>query len=136
MGANETDSGRGHRTCFPPVQMSIVRGEGSFRACPGPCTPFGLSEPQFPGTATRMRGADPPRRLQLRVNQDEPSNNEAGDGGAEDSGAEAQSSRDQMRTNVINEILSTERDYIKHLRDVCEVRPAARWRLGRGPEGI
>lgn len=27
-----------------------------------------------------------------------------------------QGSRDQMRTNVINEILSTERDYIKHLR--------------------
>lgn len=28
-----------------------------------------------------------------------------------------------MRTNVINEILSTERDYIKHLSDICEVRP-------------
>lgn len=83
-----------------------------------------------------MRGADSPHRLQLRVNQDEPSNKEAGDGGAEDGGAEAQSSRDQMRTNVINEILSTERDYIKHLRDVCEVRPAARWGLGQGPEGI
>ncbi|ELW62184.1 Rho guanine nucleotide exchange factor 4 [Tupaia chinensis] len=35
-------------------------------------------------------------------------------------GAEGQSSKDQMRTNVINEILSTERDYIKHLRDICE----------------
>lgn len=114
--------------------MSIVQGEASFRACPEPCTPFGLSESQFPGAATTMWGADPPRRLQLRVNQDEPSN-EAGDGGAEDGGAEAQSSRDQMRTNVINEILSTERDYIRHLRDVCEVRPAARWGLGRGPEG-
>ena len=30
--------------------------------------------------------------------------------------------RDQMRTNVINEIMSTERDYIKHLKDICEVR--------------
>nr|XP_032833776.1 rho guanine nucleotide exchange factor 4-like isoform X4 [Petromyzon marinus] len=28
--------------------------------------------------------------------------------------------RQQMRTNVIGEILSTERDYIKHLRDICE----------------
>ncbi|XP_051514363.1 rho guanine nucleotide exchange factor 9b isoform X1 [Myxocyprinus asiaticus] len=28
--------------------------------------------------------------------------------------------RDQMRTNVINEIMSTERHYIKHLKDICE----------------
>lgn len=32
-----------------------------------------------------------------------------------------QTTKDQMRTNVINEILSTERDYIKHLKDICEV---------------
>lgn len=63
------------------------------------------------------------------MNQDEPADEEAlreGNGGAEDGGAEAQSSKDQMRTNVINEILSTERDYIKHLRDICEVRPSRR----------
>lgn len=30
--------------------------------------------------------------------------------------------KEQMRTNVINEIMSTERDYIKHLKDICEVR--------------
>lgn len=35
-----------------------------------------------------------------------------------------------MRTNVINEILSTERDYIKHLRDICEVRLLAGGRAG------
>lgn len=67
--------------------------------------------------------------LQLRVNQDEPVDDEApraGTGGAEDGGTEAQSSKDQMRTNVINEILSTERDYIKHLRDICEVRGSPR----------
>lgn len=29
--------------------------------------------------------------------------------------------KEQMRTNVINEIMSTERDYIKHLKDICEV---------------
>ncbi|XP_039622258.1 spermatogenesis-associated protein 13 isoform X3 [Polypterus senegalus] len=28
--------------------------------------------------------------------------------------------RDQMRANVINEIMSTERHYIKHLKDICE----------------
>lgn len=29
--------------------------------------------------------------------------------------------RDQMRTNVIQEIMKTERVYIKHLKDICEV---------------
>uniref|UniRef100_A0A8C4RWU7 Rho guanine nucleotide exchange factor 4 n=2 Tax=Erpetoichthys calabaricus TaxID=27687 RepID=A0A8C4RWU7_ERPCA len=29
-------------------------------------------------------------------------------------------SKDQMRTNVINEIMTTEKDYIKHLKDICE----------------
>lgn len=29
--------------------------------------------------------------------------------------------KEQMRTNVISEIMSTERDYIKHLKDICEV---------------
>ncbi|XP_077009533.1 LOW QUALITY PROTEIN: rho guanine nucleotide exchange factor 4-like [Tamandua tetradactyla] len=70
--------------------------------------------------------------VRLRVNQDEPGDDEpprAGDdrgvgGLGEDGGSgrpsAAPSSKDQMRTNVINEILSTERDYIKHLRDICE----------------
>lgn len=30
--------------------------------------------------------------------------------------------KEQMRANVINEIMSTERDYIKHLKDICEVK--------------
>lgn len=34
--------------------------------------------------------------------------------------------KEQMRTNVINEIMSTERDYIKHLKDICEVWFASR----------
>ena len=29
--------------------------------------------------------------------------------------------REQMRTNVVQEIMSTERIYIKHLKDICEV---------------
>ncbi|XP_053772770.1 rho guanine nucleotide exchange factor 4 isoform X2 [Desmodus rotundus] len=68
--------------------------------------------------------------VRLRVNQDEPADDEAlrpGAGGVEDGGAGTQSSsRDQMRTNVIREILSTERDYIKHLRDICEAVSQAR----------
>ncbi|KAJ8278172.1 hypothetical protein GJAV_G00084710 [Gymnothorax javanicus] len=37
-------------------------------------------------------------------------------------GAVVQSSaqREQMRTNVVNEIMNTERVYIKHLKDICE----------------
>lgn len=30
--------------------------------------------------------------------------------------------RQQMRTNVVQEIMNTERIYIKHLKDICEVR--------------
>lgn len=30
--------------------------------------------------------------------------------------------KEQMRTNVVQEIMNTERIYIKHLRDICEVR--------------
>lgn len=97
-------------------------------------------------SACGVLGADPggtldwPCCLQLRVNQDEPADDEAlgpGHGGAGDGGGtEAQGSRDQMRTNVINEILSTERDYIKHLRDICEVRLLAGGRAGGvGPRG-
>ena len=33
-----------------------------------------------------------------------------------------------MRTNVIQEIMDTERVYIKHLRDICEVSLGASWR--------
>ncbi|XP_053453118.1 rho guanine nucleotide exchange factor 4 isoform X2 [Nycticebus coucang] len=75
------------------------------------------------GRVADGEGWFPASFVRLRVNQDEPADDEApraGDGGAGDGGAEAQSSKDQMRTNVINEILSTERDYIKHLRDICE----------------
>ncbi|XP_047725480.1 rho guanine nucleotide exchange factor 4 isoform X1 [Prionailurus viverrinus] len=75
------------------------------------------------GRVADGEGWFPASFVRLRVNQDEPADDDtlrAGDGGAEDGSAEAQSSKDQMRTNVINEILSTERDYIKHLRDICE----------------
>ncbi|XP_012932013.2 rho guanine nucleotide exchange factor 4 isoform X2 [Heterocephalus glaber] len=75
------------------------------------------------GRVTDGEGWFPANFVRLRVNQDEPTEDEAPrgcNGEAEDGGAEAQSSKDQMRTNVINEILSTERDYIKHLRDICE----------------
>lgn len=35
----------------------------------------------------------------------------------------ATQNRDQIRANVINEIMSTERHYIKHLKDICESEP-------------
>ncbi|XP_073097709.1 rho guanine nucleotide exchange factor 4 isoform X2 [Manis javanica] len=75
------------------------------------------------GRVTDSEGWFPASFVRLRVNQDEPADDEAlrpGDGRGEDSGSEAQSGKNQMRTNVINEILSTERDYIKHLSDICE----------------
>uniref|UniRef100_A0A8C9AZT3 Rho guanine nucleotide exchange factor 4 n=1 Tax=Phocoena sinus TaxID=42100 RepID=A0A8C9AZT3_PHOSS len=75
------------------------------------------------GRVADGEGWFPASFVRLRVNQDEPADDAAlgtGHGGAGHGGAEAQSSKDQMRTNVINEILSTERDYIKHLRDICE----------------
>ncbi|MBZ3891722.1 Rho guanine nucleotide exchange factor 4 [Sciurus carolinensis] len=75
------------------------------------------------GRVADGEGWFPASFVRLRVNQDEPADDETpqtGNGKAEDGGTEAQSSKDQMRTNVINEILSTERDYIKHLRDICE----------------
>lgn len=30
-------------------------------------------------------------------------------------------SSEQIRTNIINEIISSEQDYVTHLKDVCEV---------------
>jgi Rho guanine nucleotide exchange factor 4 len=62
---------------------------------------------------------------------------QAGDGEAKDGGMDTQNSKDQMRTNVIKEILSTERDYIKHLRDICEVRQdlGREGRVQREPDG-
>ncbi|XP_036023134.1 rho guanine nucleotide exchange factor 4 isoform X3 [Onychomys torridus] len=76
------------------------------------------------GRVAHGEGWFPASFVRLRVNQDEPADNyeapRAGAGEADDNVPEAQSCKDQMRTNVINEILSTERDYIKHLRDICE----------------
>ncbi|XP_078522223.1 rho guanine nucleotide exchange factor 4 isoform X5 [Lissotriton helveticus] len=67
--------------------------------------------------------------VRLRVNQDEPGEDymlKADDGEGEDASSAprrhwaGQSNKDQMRTNVINEIINTEKDYIKHLKDICE----------------
>ena len=69
---------------------------------------------------------------QLRVNQDEPMEEylahlEEAQAGDEDRASlglllgPGLPCKEQMRTNVINEIMSTERDYIKHLKDICEV---------------
>ncbi|XP_023661672.2 uncharacterized protein [Paramormyrops kingsleyae] len=62
--------------------------------------------------------------VRLRVNQDEPVDEdperEAGRAGMVGLLGPGLASRDQMRANVVNEIMSTERDYIKHLKDICE----------------
>lgn len=35
--------------------------------------------------------------------------------------------KEQMRTNVVQEILKTERIYIKHLKDICDVWGLCKW---------
>uniref|UniRef100_A0A8C4WGS5 Rho guanine nucleotide exchange factor 4 n=1 Tax=Gopherus evgoodei TaxID=1825980 RepID=A0A8C4WGS5_9SAUR len=81
------------------------------------------------GRILDSEGWFPASFVRLRVNQDEPMEDypmKAEDGKEEDASIAArrygvgQISKDQMRTNVINEIISTERDYIKHLKDICE----------------
>lgn len=69
---------------------------------------------------------------QLRVNQEELSESSSGstqgeerDEGAGRSRHKHCESKQQMRTNVIREIMNTERVYIKHLKDICEVRPVS-----------
>nr|XP_056705572.1 rho guanine nucleotide exchange factor 4 isoform X1 [Euleptes europaea] len=81
------------------------------------------------GRIMDSEGWFPASFVRLRVNQDEPMEDyplKLEDGREEDSRnavhryGVGQTTKDQMRTNVINEILSTERDYIKHLKDICE----------------
>ncbi|XP_063263930.1 rho guanine nucleotide exchange factor 4 isoform X1 [Prinia subflava] len=75
------------------------------------------------GRILDSEGWFPASFVRLRVNQDEPMEDYPlkVEGGKEDgSFGMGQTTKDQMRTNVINEIISTERDYIKHLKDICE----------------
>ncbi|KAF6119797.1 hypothetical protein HJG60_010202 [Phyllostomus discolor] len=64
--------------------------------------------------------------VRLRVNQEELSENSSGTQGEEpeeDAGRNRHKhseNKHQMRTNVIQEIMNTERVYIKHLKDICE----------------
>ncbi|XP_019675379.1 spermatogenesis-associated protein 13 isoform X8 [Felis catus] len=64
--------------------------------------------------------------VRLRVNQEELSENSSstqGEEQEEDAGKNHHrhlESKHQMRTNVIQEIMNTERVYIKHLKDICE----------------
>ncbi|XP_013907619.1 PREDICTED: rho guanine nucleotide exchange factor 4 [Thamnophis sirtalis] len=81
------------------------------------------------GRIMENEGWFPASFIRLRVNQDEPIEDyplKLEDGQEKDGRNAAHrygmghTTKDQMRTNVINEILSTERDYIKHLKDICE----------------
>ncbi|XP_035582389.1 spermatogenesis-associated protein 13 isoform X3 [Zalophus californianus] len=63
--------------------------------------------------------------VRLRVNQEELSENSSSTQGEEQEDASKNrhkhsESKHQMRTNVIQEIMNTERVYIKHLKDICE----------------
>lgn len=83
----------------------------------------------------------PPVWPQLRVNQEELSEGSSGGPGEEqeeDTGRARHKhpeSKQQMRANVVQEIMDTERVYIKHLRDICEVGldDAVALPLTRGP---
>ncbi|XP_037382934.2 spermatogenesis-associated protein 13 isoform X4 [Talpa occidentalis] len=63
--------------------------------------------------------------VRLRVNQEELSENSSSTQDEEQEDADKtrhkhSESKHQMRTNVIQEIMNTERVYIKHLKDICE----------------
>ncbi|XP_067851620.1 uncharacterized protein arhgef4 isoform X2 [Heptranchias perlo] len=81
------------------------------------------------GRIADSEGWFPASFVRLWVNQDEPMEEypvKVDDGKPDDANsanrrlATGQSKKDQMRTNVISEIMSTEKDYIKHLKDICE----------------
>ncbi|KAM3931667.1 rho guanine nucleotide exchange factor 4 isoform 1-T1 [Leptodactylus fuscus] len=80
------------------------------------------------GRIMDSEGWFPASFVRLRVNQDEPLEDYTSRPGDKDQDAKnllrrhvfGQTNKDQMRTNVINEILNTEKDYIKHLKDICE----------------
>ncbi|XP_072560420.1 uncharacterized protein arhgef4 isoform X3 [Paramormyrops kingsleyae] len=80
------------------------------------------------GRILDSEGWFPASFVRLRVNQDEPMDYLAKLEGTreEDGGGVGRlvgpglPCKEQMRSNVINEIMSTEKDYIKHLKDICE----------------
>uniref|UniRef100_A0A665W6X9 Rho guanine nucleotide exchange factor 4 n=1 Tax=Echeneis naucrates TaxID=173247 RepID=A0A665W6X9_ECHNA len=83
------------------------------------------------GRIMDSEGWFPASFVRLRVNQDEPIEEYLAHLEETHAGEEDQAGlglllgpglpcKEQMRTNVINEIMSTERDYIKHLKDICE----------------
>ncbi|XP_072263856.1 rho guanine nucleotide exchange factor 4 isoform X2 [Pyxicephalus adspersus] len=80
------------------------------------------------GRILDSEGWFPANFVRLRVNQDEPSDEYSSKLGDKEQDSKnvlrrhgfGPTNKEQMRTNVINEILNTEKDYIKHLKDICE----------------
>lgn len=78
-------------------------------------------------TSSSLSHLPPLCDLQLRVNQEElpescsSSHGEEQDEDPSKARHKHPESQQQMRTNVIQEIMNTERVYIKHLKDICEV---------------
>lgn len=62
--------------------------------------------------------------FQVRVNQEDSSTECVADQEEDSTPRDTPSTqhKEQMRTNVVQEIMNTERIYIKHLKDICEVR--------------
>lgn len=110
------------------------------RALPGPGTGEARLPPSWSWRSGSQGGLPPHPTshlsplcgLQLRVNQEELSEKSSGTpGGEQEEGPGTDrhrhpESKQQMRANVIQEIMNTERVYIKHLKDICEVRPRSR----------
>ncbi|XP_051552892.1 LOW QUALITY PROTEIN: uncharacterized protein arhgef4 [Myxocyprinus asiaticus] len=80
------------------------------------------------GRVLDSEGWFPASFVRLRVNQDEPMEEYLAHLDGDSEGVVSMGAplgpglpcKEQMRANVINEIMSTERDYIKHLKDICE----------------
>ncbi|XP_077344492.1 rho guanine nucleotide exchange factor 4 isoform X2 [Lithobates pipiens] len=80
------------------------------------------------GRILDSEGWFPASFVRLRVNQDDPVDEYSSKPGDKQQDSRnvlrrhgfGPTNKDQMRTNVINEILNTEKDYIKHLKDICE----------------
>ncbi|XP_023868688.1 rho guanine nucleotide exchange factor 9 isoform X4 [Salvelinus sp. IW2-2015] len=87
-----------------------------------------IAAPRFQNTTTKLWVNQEESTTVETVEGASPSPSEVQNGHAEASPSSSDclclgqtvQNRDQMRANVINEIMSTERHYIKHLKDICE----------------
>ncbi|XP_020319233.1 rho guanine nucleotide exchange factor 9-like isoform X1 [Oncorhynchus kisutch] len=85
-----------------------------------------IAAPRFQNTTTKLWVNQEENTAAETVEGASPSPSEVQNGHADASPSSSDclcqpaQDRDQMRANIINEIMSTERHYIKHLKDICE----------------